>query len=67
MVVTAVEEYTKNKYKIYLNDAFAFVLYKGDLRHYDIAPGKELTEEELTEIREAVLTKRAKLRAMHLL
>ena len=67
MVVTAVEEYTKNKYKIYLNDAFAFVLYKGDLRHYGIAPGKELTEEELTEIRETVLTKRAKLRAMHLL
>lgn len=67
MVVTAVEEYTKNKYKIYLNDAFAFVLYKGDLRNYDIVPGRELTEEELTEIYEEVLVKRAKLRAMHLL
>ena len=67
MTVTAIEPYRKDKYRIYLNDAFAFVLYKGDLRHYDIAPGKELTEEELTEIREAVLTKRAKLRAMHLL
>ncbi|MBQ7582093.1 MAG: regulatory protein RecX [Lachnospiraceae bacterium] len=67
MIVTAVEEYTKNKYKIYLNDAFAFVLYKGDLRHFDIAPGRELTEEELNEIRGEVLTKRAKMRAMHLL
>ncbi len=67
MIVTAVEEYTKNKYKIYLNDAFAFVLYKGDLRHFDIAPGRELTEEELSEIRVEVLAKRAKMRAMHLL
>lgn len=67
MTVTAVEEYKKNKYKIYLNDAFAFVLYKGDLRHFDIAPGRELTEEELAQIREEAVLKRAKLRAMHLL
>ncbi len=67
MIVTAVEEYTKSKYRIYLNDAFAFVLYRGDLRHFDIAPGKELSDEDLAAIREEVLIKRARLRAMHLL
>ncbi len=67
MIVTAIENHTKNKYKIYLNDAFAFVLYKGDLRHYDISVGRELSGEELEEIREQVLAKRAKMRAMHLL
>ena len=67
MTVTAIEQYTKDKYKIYLNDAFAFVLYKGDLRHYDISEGKECSEEDLAKIREEVLLKRAKMRAMHLL
>ena len=67
MVVTAIEDYRKNKYRIYLNDAFAFVLYKGDLRHYDITVGKTLTEEDLLLIREEVLIKRARMRAMHLL
>ncbi len=67
MVVTAIEDYRKNKYKIYLNDAFAFVLYKGDLRHYDITVGKTLREEDIDLIREEVLVKRARMRAMHLL
>ena len=67
MTVTAIEEYRKNKYKIYLNDAFAFVLYKGDLRHFDISEGKELTDADLEQIRSEVLQKRARMRAMHLL
>ena len=65
MTVTAIEEYRKNKFKIYLNDAFAFVLYKGDLRHFDLSEGKELSDATL--IREEVLIKRARMRAMHLL
>ncbi|MBO4902985.1 MAG: RecX family transcriptional regulator [Lachnospiraceae bacterium] len=66
MTVTAVEEYKKNKYRIYLNDAFAFVLYKGDLRHFDITEGRELDDADLAQIR-AEIVKRAKLRTMHLL
>jgi len=34
MVVTAIEEYTKGKFKIYLDEEFAFVLYKGELRRF---------------------------------
>lgn len=67
MTVTKIEEYTKSKYKIYLNDAFAFVLYKGELRQYKIKEGEVLSDEIYQEILKTVLTKRAKLRTMHLL
>ena len=52
MIVTKVEPLSKTKYKIYLNHQFAFVLYKGELRSYKISDGRELSEEELDEIRE---------------
>ncbi len=67
MTVTKIEEYSKSKYRIYLNDAFAFVLYKGEVRHFKISEGEELEDTVYKEIVEQVLTKRAKLRAMHLL
>lgn len=67
MTVTGITEYTKSKYKIFLNDAFAFVLYKGDLRNYGIEVGNELSDEIIDSIYNEVLVKRAKLRAMHLL
>ena len=67
MTVTKIEEHIKNKYKIYLNDAFAFVLYKGELRQFKIKEGEVLAEETYREIVEIVLTKRARLRTMHLL
>ena len=60
MIVTKVEPLSKTKYKIYLNHQFAFVLYKGELRSYKISDGRELSEEELDEIREKILLKRAK-------
>ena len=61
MVVTKVEMLTKIKYKVYLDEEFAFVLYKGELSHYRIVEGT------LLEILQKVICKRAKLRAMHLL
>lgn len=67
MTVTDISEYSKSKYKVFLNDAFAFVLYKGDLRKYGISIGTELTDKEIEEIVSQVLVKRATLRAMHLL
>lgn len=39
MVVTKVEMLTKIKYKVYLDEEFAFVLYKGELSHYRIVEG----------------------------
>lgn len=44
----------------------AFVLYRGELSRYRIREEQEISEEPL-EIIDEVLTKRAKLRLMHIL
>ena len=67
MYVTKIEPVTKAKYKVFLEEQFAFVLYKGELSRYKIQEGTELSQETVKEIRKEVLEKRAKLRAMHLL
>lgn len=66
-VVTKIEEYRKNRSKIYIDQEFAFVLYKGELRIHKLSEGKEISEETIREINEVVLPKRAKLRLMNLL
>lgn len=67
MYVTKLEPVTKAKYKVFLEEQFAFVLYKGELSHYKIQEGAQLSEETIKEIKKEILEKRAKLRAMHLL
>lgn len=66
MIVTKLEAVTKAKYKVFIDEQFAFLLYKGELSRFQIKEGQELSEETETEI-QILLTKRAKLRAMHLL
>lgn len=67
MIVTKTESCTKTKYKVYLDGAFAFVLYKGEMARFGIAEGEDIPEETVEKIRTEVILKRAKLRAMHLL
>lgn len=67
MTVTRIEEVTKAKCRIDLDEEFAFVLYKGELRQYHIREGEELIGRCYEEIMGKVLPKRAKLRAMNLL
>ena len=67
MTVTAVEEYTKGRYKIFLNDEFAFVLYKGELRKTGIERFTELEEGQIREIIDTIICRRAKERALNLL
>lgn len=67
MKVTQVVELSKTRSKVYIEQEFAFVLYKGELRLYHIYEGGELKEEDYRRIMEEVLPKRAKLRAMNLL
>lgn len=67
MLVTKLSEITKTKYKVYIDEEFAFVLYKGELLQYHIKEGENVSEETVAEIYEKVLVKRAKLRALHLL
>lgn len=67
MTVTRIEEISRSRSKVFTDDVFAFVLYKGELRLYGIAEGEEISEDTYHTIIEEVLTKRAKLRAMNLL
>lgn len=67
MVITAVEQYKKGKYKIYLNEEFAFLLFRAEVRRLGIEEGKELEEQVYQEILEEILLKRAKNRALYLL
>ena len=67
MKITAVEELSKSRSKVYLDGEFAFVLYKGELRLYHIQVGQELSEADRNEVMTKVLPKHAKLRAMNLL
>ena len=67
MTVTDVTAVTKQKFRIEIDGQPAFVLYKGELSRYKIRKDEEISEEVYREITEELLTKRAKLRAMHLL
>ena len=67
MQITRIEELNKTRCKVYIEQEFAFVLYKGELRLYKVKEGEDLTEEAYNTIMTEVLPKRAKLRAMNLL
>lgn len=67
MTVTNIEAVTKTRYKVYVDEQFTFVLYKGELSRYHVAVGEEIPEEIYKEIYQEVIVKRAKLRALHLL
>lgn len=67
MKITAIEELSKARSRVWIDGEFAFVLYKGELRLYRIREGEEISEETLKTIRQEILPKRAKLRAMNLL
>lgn len=67
MLVTQISEVTKSRHRVYLDGQFAFVLYKGELRRFQIREGQELSEESYRCIMTQILPKRAKLRSMNLL
>lgn len=67
MTVTDIVPVTKAKSKIYIDDEFAFVLYRGEIRLYRIQVNQELPYEVYDEICEVVLPKRAKKRCLMLL
>jgi regulatory protein len=69
MTITEITETpgSKCRYRIFIDEEFAFVLYKGELRSYGISIGNELSAEAYHEIIEKTLPKRAKKRALHLL
>lgn len=67
MVITQISQISKSRSKVYIDEEFAFVLYKGELSLYHLQEGMEIKAQDYNEIVNAVLPKRAKLRAMNLL
>jgi len=69
MTVIKVESFSrgKNRYCVYLDNGFSFVLYKGELSQYGITEGVELSDEEYEDILKSIIIPRAKKRAMNLL
>jgi len=67
MNVTKIEAAEKTKYKVYIDGQFVFALYKGELSRYQLKEAREVSAELYQEIKDKVIIKRAKLRAMHLL
>lgn len=66
MTVTQITPVTGSRSKVYLDDEFAFVLYKGELRRYKLEEGADICDKVYSEI-QSILNKRAKLRSMALL
>ena len=67
MLVTQISGVSKSRFRVYLDGQFAFVLYKGELRRFQIKENQELSEKSYQLIMTQVLSKRAKLRSMNLL
>lgn len=69
MTITGIKPYEKgkNRVAVYLNDEFAFVLYRGELSKYRLKENMELDEELYNRILDETLYKRARLRGMNLL
>ena len=67
MTVTRIEEVTKAKCRIEVDQEFAFVLYKGELHSYSLREGEEIPDSVYSRIVTQVLPLRAKKRLMNLL
>ena len=58
MRITRIEPVTKTKYRVSVDEQFAFVVYKGELSRFHLKEECELTEDTYAKIKE-VLLKRA--------
>ena len=67
MQIIRISELDKKRVKIVLEDGTCFLLYKAAQRRYDLTEGEELLEQQFLQIREEILIRRARKRAMHLL
>lgn len=67
MIVTKIEEYKKDRFKIFIDEEFAFCLYRGELKTYKVILNEALSESDYNTILNELLPKRAKMRAMNLL
>jgi len=73
MKITKLEDFKNNRIKVFLNDEFAFVLYKRELKKLPLLSNEkikldeEISDESVKNILKEVILKRAKLRSMNIL
>lgn len=67
MNVDRIEPLDKRRSKVFLDGDFAFALYNGELRHYQIEEGRQIGDEVYDEIFQGIVCRRAKERALYLL
>lgn len=67
MKVIKIEEFSKTKCKVIIDEMVPLVLYKADLRRYQIQEGKMLEERQIKVLLDELLPYRAKMRCMKLL
>lgn len=67
MIVTDIVPIDKKRSKVYIDESYAFPLYVGELRKYNIKVDEEVTQATYDEIMTEVIQKRCKLRAMNIL
>ncbi len=67
MLISRLEEISKNKIKVYIDEVFAFVLYPQDMKQYHIVLGEQITEDAFEVIYNETVFRRAKQKAMNLL
>lgn len=67
MTVTGVIPIDKRKCKVFLEEDFAFVLYKGELKKLEISEGSDISREQYEAVLEEILLPRARERALYLL
>lgn len=67
MVITGIEDVSKTKVRVCVDEDIYFALYRSELGKFAIEKGGELSRETYDTIMDEVLLKRAKLRCMNLL
>ena len=67
MIVNNVISLSNNRFKIEVEGSSTFALYKKELDKYGLKVGSTITDSLWTEIKNDILLKRAKKRALHLL
>lgn len=67
MKINKITDLGQGRHKITLEDDSAFVLYKKEMKKWEIAEGTCLSEEDFTSIKQDILLKRAKKRGLYLL
>lgn len=67
VIVSEVEQLSKGKRRLHLDNGETWILYAGEMHTCALAEGVELTDVQYEQIRHDIIGKRAKKRAMHLL